>query len=70
MKSGPMKKPAASKNKFVPGTRIPISFLIDYIIEGYTIDEFMSAYPWVKKSNIKKSLREFQKKEYPLSNAF
>lgn len=58
MKKKSIKMPAkvTLKKSFIKGSRIPISFLIDYIKEGYTLSEFISAYPWVKKEHLTKIL--------------
>ena len=53
-----------NKNKvYVRGSRIPITFFFDYIKEGYTISDFLSSYPWIKKENLIKKLEEFENKE-------
>ena len=58
-----MKKMSTSpKKKLVPGSKVPISYLIDYVKEGYNLSDFVSAYPWVKKSNaINNALAEVRK---------
>lgn len=63
MKSGLMKKPATSKrsNNFVPGSKIPVDYLLDYLAEGYTIGDFTSAYPWIKKSDARRALKNIKK---------
>ena len=48
----------------VPGSKIPISFLLDYIKEGYSIREFIKNYPWVKKESVQKALDEVKKREF------
>lgn len=48
----------------VPGSKIPIAYLIDYIKEGYTVSDFIASYPWLKKTNIKKALDEIKKREF------
>jgi len=57
-----MKKMSTSpKKKLVPGSKVPISYLIDYVKEGYNLSDFVSAYPWVKKSNAIKVLNEIKR---------
>jgi len=57
-----MKKiPNSPKKKLVPGSKVPISYLIDYVKEGYNLSDFVSAYPWVKKSNAIKVLNEIKR---------
>ena len=63
-----MKRKAYKKN-LVPGTRIPIAYLIDYIKEGYSISDFISSYPWIKENSIKKALDEIKKREFTSVNA-
>lgn len=48
----------------VPGSKIPIAYLIDYIKEGYTLSDFLSSYPWLKRTNIEKALDEIKKREF------
>ena len=50
----------STKTAYINGSRVPISYLIDYIMEGYSLTEFLSAYPWVKKTKAKKALRELK----------
>ena len=52
--------PVPLKEKIVPGSKVPVSFLIDYLMEGYSISDFVAAYPWVKKSTAKKVLQEIK----------
>lgn len=49
------------KEKFIKGSRIHISYLIDYIKEGLTISDFLSSYPWIKKKNVVTALDEIKK---------
>lgn len=48
-----------AKKIFIKGSRLPISFLIDYLKEGYSISDFISSYPWVKKKDVIDKLEEF-----------
>lgn len=70
MKSATMKKTTTLKEKLIPGSRVSISVLIDYIKEGYSLTEFLSDYPWIKKNDAQKALDRLQEKEYPIGYAF
>lgn len=65
-----MKKEATSEKKLIPGSKVSISVLIDYISEGYSLTEFLSDYPWIKRDQIEKTLNELREKEYPIKYAF
>lgn len=52
------------KKNLVPGSKIPITFLLDYIKEGYSLDEFIKNYPWIKKASLKKALDEIKNREF------
>ena len=56
------KKALNIKRKLIPGSRVPISFLIDYIHNGYSLIDFLADYPWVKKANFLKALDEMKNK--------
>lgn len=56
-------KPTSTKN-LVPKSRIPISYLIDYIKEGLTITDFIASYPWVKRKSVEKALEEIKNREF------
>lgn len=58
-----------AKKNLVPGSKIPISYLLDYLKEGYSISDFISSYPWVKESSIKRALDEIKRREFTASNA-
>lgn len=58
MKLMPTKKMPDSKKRLVPGSRVPISYLLDYLREGHTIFDFISAYPWIGEKKVKKALDE------------
>jgi len=64
-----MKSKVVAKKNLVPGSKIPIAYLIDYIKEGYSISDFISSYPWVKESSIKRALDEIKRREFTASNA-
>jgi len=55
--------------KYIPGSKVPSSFLFDYIKEGYSITEFLSAYPWLEKEKVENTL-EKMKKDFSSSYAF
>ena len=59
----------ASKKNLVPGSRIPIAYIIDYLKEGYSISDFIASYPWVKERNIKRALDEIKTREFTAANA-
>ncbi|MBI4096324.1 MAG: DUF433 domain-containing protein [Candidatus Levybacteria bacterium] len=65
-----MKKPtltkesALEKANLIPKSRIPISYLLDYIKEGYSISDFLASYPWIKKNNVKKAIDEIKTREF------
>ena len=53
----------------VPKSKIPISYLLDYIKEGLTISDFVASYPWLKRKDINKALEEIKKREFTSSYA-
>ncbi len=53
-----------SKKNLVPKSRVPISFLIDYIKEGLTISDFLASYPWINRKNVEKALEEIKNREF------
>lgn len=65
-----MKDVAITKKKLIPGSKVSISVLIDYISEGYSLTEFLSDYPWIKRDQIEKTLNELKEKDYPVRYAF
>ena len=60
----------SSKKNLVPKSRIPISYLLDYIKEGLNISDFIASYPWVKKKDVEKALEEIKKREFTSQYAF
>lgn len=56
------KKIATGENIYLKDTNIPLAYLFDYIISGYTLSDFISSYPWVKKSDAVKKLEEIKAK--------
>lgn len=65
-----MKKRTMPKIKFlpekdlIPGSRVPIKFLFDYIKEGLSITDFLSAYPWISRQNVEKALEEIKRRDF------
>ncbi|HEX7456321.1 MAG TPA: DUF433 domain-containing protein [Candidatus Nanoarchaeia archaeon] len=59
----------SSKKYLVPGSQVPIAFLIDYLKEGYSISDFISSYPWIKKSKVQKALDEIKNREFTATHA-
>lgn len=43
------------------GTRVPVQTLIDYLVAGDSIDEFLEGFPTVKREQIVKFLKEAEK---------
>lgn len=56
------KKIAAEEKIYLKGSRIPLEFLFDYFISGYTLTDFLSSYPWVKRNDTIKKLEEIKEK--------
>lgn len=65
-----MKKETVLKKKLIPGSKVSVSVLIDYISEGYSLTEFLSDYPWIKRDQIEETLNELKMKDYPIRYAF
>ncbi len=40
------------------GTRVPIQTLIDYLVAGDSIDEFLEGFPTVKRDQVVEFLKE------------
>ena len=59
-----MNKVKTPVKNFVPKSKIPIAYLFDYIKEGFTISDFISSYPWIKRKNVEKALEEIKKREF------
>lgn len=49
---------------FVPGSKIPIAYLMDYIKEGFTISDFIASYPWIKRKSVEKAIEEIKQREF------
>lgn len=58
-----------SKKNLVPGSKIPIAVLLDYIKDGYSVSDFISAYPWVKREDVVKALDEIKSREFTARHA-
>lgn len=56
--------------KIIPGSKVSISVLVDYISEGYTLVDFLSDYPWIKRENAQKVLDRLKSKEFSAGYAF
>ena len=54
----------------VKGSRIPVTYLIDYIKDGYSITDFLSAYPWIKRGQVETALEEIKKRDFASRYAF
>jgi len=59
-----MKRATLEKANLIPKSRIPISYLLDYIKEGYSISDFLASYPWIKKKDVGKALDEIKTREF------
>ena len=64
-----MKNKSLNKKNLVPGSKVPISYLLDYFKEGYSISDFLSSYPWIKRTDVEKALEEMKKRELSSSYA-
>ena len=53
-----------AKKDLVPGSKVPISYLLDYLKDGYSFADFISSYPWIKEADIKEALDEIKKREF------
>lgn len=59
-----------SPTKTIAGSKVSVSVLIDYISDGYSLAEFLADYPWIKKENVEKVLKNWKLEEYPARYAF
>lgn len=59
-----MKVISTQDKNLVPGSKIPIKFLLDYIKGGYSISDFISSYPWVAKRNVIKAIDEIKARDF------
>ena len=63
-----MKIISSPKKNLVPGSKIPIKFLLDYIKGGYSISDFVSSYPWIAKRNVIKAIDEIKIRDFSAYN--
>lgn len=47
--------------KYIPGSKVPASFLFDYIKEGYSLSDFLASYPWLEKAKVEKTIEKIKK---------
>lgn len=59
-----------SSKKIIPGSRVSIAVLLDYISEGSSLVEFLADYPWIKKQSVQKVLKDLKSEKYPASYVF
>ena len=64
-----MKKLLKRDKNLVPGSRIPIKYLLDYIKGGYSISDFISSYPWIKRTNVEQAIEEIKSRDFSAHNA-
>lgn len=56
--------------KTIPGSKVSVAVLIDYISDGYSLGEFLADYPWIKPEDVKKVLGTLKSERYPAQYAF
>lgn len=64
MKKSMSKIKSLPQKDLIPGSKVPIKFLFDYIKEGLSISDFLSAYPWIKRENVEKALEEIKRRDF------
>lgn len=52
------------EKNLIPNSRIPISYLFDYIKEGLTIADFIASYPWLNRKDVEKAIEEIKRREF------
>lgn len=52
----------ARHKEYIKGSKVPVIIFFDYIRSGYSLTEFLSAYPWLKRTNVEKTLEEIKAK--------
>lgn len=62
-------KTKSPKKNLIPGSRVPIKYFLDYLKEGYSISDFVSSYPWVKRSSLVKAIDEIKSRDFASQNA-
>jgi len=58
------------KSGYIKGSRIPITYFFNYIKKGYSMSDFLSAYPWIQKKDVINKIDEFEKNEVIAKYAF
>ena len=48
-------------DKFIPGSKVPASFIFDYLKEGYSLTDFLSAYPWLDRKAVEETIEKIKK---------
>lgn len=48
----------------IKGSKIPITYLIDYIKDGYSVTDFLSAYPWIRRTQIETALEDIKRRDF------
>ncbi|MBI2008717.1 DUF433 domain-containing protein [Candidatus Amesbacteria bacterium] len=48
----------------IKGSKIPITYLIDYIKDGYSITDFLSAYPWIRRTQVETALEDIKQRDF------
>ncbi len=59
-----------TSKKLIPGSKVAINVLLDYISEGYSVAEFLADYPWIKKEKVSRVISDLKAEKYPASYAF
>lgn len=47
-----------------------MAYLLDYIKDGYSISDFLSAYPWIKRNQVETALEEIKQRDFASGYAF
>ena len=50
-----------SNKRYIKGSKIPVSFVIDYVKAGHTINYFLKSYPWIERKDVIDKLEEIKK---------
>lgn len=64
-----LKKKTTIKKDLVPGSKIPLVFLLDYLKEGLSITDFIASYPWIKRKDVEKAFDKIKKRDFASSHA-
>ncbi len=56
-------KKATSKHikAVIPGSKVPMAYLINYFKEGYSISDFLAACPSIKRNAVEKALDQINR---------